>query len=440
MSVKRFYASLAALAVVLGGILTFNVLDGTSQAIARDCDDNAIVRCGAESIAEMQQKINQNTPGDLHTILAAYGLNANMLGSAKMGEARKDGTVVVNGEVVATNSQSIGRQPIAGSHPKVIGGKTYYESPSSTAFLSNSISAFVFFDQNGQFIAALLTSCLNPLTGEPKPKPAYKCDNLKATPAQNKRYDYDFEAAATATGGATITGYTFDFGDGKSVTTTNKTVSHTYEKAGTYIAKVTVSVRVGNETKQVTDPKCTVPITIKEPIAKCNALALRTLSAEQRRYAYDLTYTAENGAVLKTVDFNFGDGTNQTGVTPEGLKNVEHTYAKAGTYTTTATLHFTIDGAVVDKNCEVRVTTNPEMCPLNPTLPKDDPRCAPCPIPGKEKYPKDSPECVTPPVTELPQTGPMDMAMGGMGVTMLVAASYYYLASRREVALSSVSQ
>jgi len=437
--VKKFYASLAVLAIVLGGILTFNVFNGTSQAIARDCDNNAIVRCGAETIGEMQQKINQNEYGDLHTILAAYGLNASMLGSAKMGEARKDGTVVVNGEVVATNSQSIGRQPIAGSHPKVIGSETYYESPSSTAFLSNSISAFVFFDQNGQFIAALLTSCLNPLTGEPKLKPAYKCDNLKATAVPSKRYEYAFDASATATGGATITGYTFDFGDGKSVTTTNKTVSHTYEKAGNYTAKVTISVKVGNETKQVTDPKCAAPVSIKEPIAKCDALALRTISAEQRRYAYDLSYTAENGAILKTVDFNFGDGTNQNGVTPEGLKNIEHTYAKAGTYTTTAALHFTVDGATVDKTCEVRVTTSPEMCPLNPTLPKDDPRCAPCPIPGKEKYPKDSPECVTP-VTELPQTGPMDMAMGGMGVTMLVVAGYYYLASRREVALGTLGQ
>jgi plastocyanin len=438
--VKKFYASLAALAIVLGGILTFNVFSGTSQAIARDCDDNAIVRCGAESIAEMQQKINQNVPGDLHTILAAYGLNANMLGSAKMGEARKDGTVVVNGEVVATNSQSIGRQPIAGSHPKNIGGGTYHESPSQTAFLSNSISAFVFFDQNGQFIAALLTSCLNPLTGEPKPKPAYKCDNLKATLVQNKRYDYDFEAAATATGATTITGYTFDFGDGKSVTTSNKTVSHTYEKAGNYTAKVTVSVKIGSETKHVTDPKCTAPVPIKEPIAACDALRLRTLSAEQRRYAYDVTYTTNNGAELKTADFNFGDGTGQSGVTPENLKNVEHTYAKAGAYTTVATLHFTVDGANKDGTCEARISTSPEMCPLNPTLPKDDPACAPCPIPGKEKFPKNSPECVTPPVAELPKTGPMDMAMGGMGVTMVIAAGYYYLSSRREVALSSLGQ
>ncbi len=349
-----------------------------------------------------------------------------------MGEVRKDGTVTVNGEVVATGAMSIGRQPISGSTPKVIGGKTYYNSPPSTSFRSDSIAAFVFFDGNGQFKAAIITSCGNPVDAHPKPKPAYKCDSL--VPAAVTRLKYNFTANATVSGGAQIVNYTFDFGDGTTETSANKTIEHTYAKAGNYTAKVTVNVKVGTETKPVTGPGCQAPVKILEPQAKCDSLSLRAISLEKRQYAFDLAYTAKDGAVLNTVDYNFGDGTTQNGLSPEDAKTVEHTYAKAGTYKTVATLHFTIDGEVKDVKCEVSITTNPEMCPLNPTLPKDDARCAPCPIPGKEQYPKDSPFCVTPPVAELPKTGPMDMLFGGLGVSSIFAASYYWLMSRRGLA------
>lgn len=351
---RRFYMSLAGIAMLLSGVLMLSVFNGISQAaLPRNCDNNSIVYCGAVDTNELTQKYNENKTGDLPTIYNAYGVNASHFPGAKMGEARKDGTIVVNGEVVATNAHSIGRQNIAGSTPKVIGGKTYYNSPNSTAFLSNSIAAFVFFDANGAFKSYIITSCANPGDATPvppKPKPP------------------------------------------------------------------------------VEKPK--------PPVYKCDALTLRTISTEQRRYAFDLTYTVANGAALKSVDYDFGDGTGQDNVAPEAAKTIEHTYSKAGTYTTTATLHFTVGDAVKDVSCSVTITTSPEMCPLNPTLPKDDKRCAPCPIPGKEQYPKDSPHCVTPPATppELPRTGPMDFVAGGLGISSLIAAGYYWFMSRRDIA------
>jgi hypothetical protein len=352
--------SLAGLAVLLGGLLTVSVFNGTSQAaLPRNCDNNSIIYCGAVDVNELTQKYNENKTGDLAAIYSAYGINAASFGSAKMGEVRKDGTVVVNGEVVATNAYSIGRQNIAGSTPKTIGGKTYYNSPNSTAFLSNSIAAFVFFNADGTFKSFIITSCANP--GDATPKPP-------------------------------------------------------------------------KEKPPVEKPK--------PPVYKCDALSMRMLSGEQRRYAFDLAYTAQNGAVLKTVDYDFGDGTGQEGVAPENAKTVEHTYAKAGTYTTTATLHFSVENTVKDAKCKVTITTSPEMCPLNPTLPKDDERCAPCPIPGKEQFAKDSPYCVTPPVTppELPKTGPMDFVAGGVAMSSLLLASYYWFLSRRDIATALISR
>jgi PKD repeat protein len=431
---RKFYLSLVSLAVVLGGILFLNVFNGTSSAaLPRDCDANSIIYCGAGDAGELAQKYNENKTGDLATIYNSYGISGAMItgGTGKMGEVRKDGTVVVNGEVVATDAMSIGRQHMAGSTPKTIGGKTYYDSPPSTSFRSNSIAAFVFFDANGQFKAAIITSCGNPVTGKPKPKPAYKCDNL--VPAAVTRTKYTFTANATATGGAQIVNYSFDFGDGTTETTTNKTIEHTYASAGNYTAKVTVNVKVGNETKPANGPQCQAPVKIKELQAKCDSLGIRAISLEKRQYEFDLAYTVSEGATLTSVDYDFGDGTTQTGLSADDAKTVEHTYAKAGNYKTTATLHFNVDGTVKDVNCEVSVTTSPEMCPINPTVPKGDVRCTPCDVPGKEQYPKDSPLCATPPA-ELPKTGPTEMIFGGLGVSSVIAAGYYWFGSRRNLA------
>ncbi len=355
---RKFYMSLAGLAVLLGGVLLLNVFNGTSQAaLPRNCDNNSIINCGAVDTNELTQKFNENKTGDLPTIYSAYGINASSLAGAKMGEARKDGTVIVNGEVVATNAYSIGRQQMAGSSPKVIGGKTYYNSPNSTAFLSNSIAAFVFFNADGTFKSFILTSCANPGEGTPKPP----------------------------------------------------------------------------------KPPVEKP---KPPVYKCDALAIRTITTEKRRYAFDLTYTVQNGAALKSVDYSFGDGTGQENVAPEAAKTIEHVYAKDGNYTTTATLHFTVGNEVKSVTCKVSITINPEMCPLNPSYPKDDERCKPCPIPGKEQFPKDSPHCTTPPVTppELPKTGPMDFVASGLGISALFAAGYYWFVSRRDMAAALLNR
>lgn len=433
---RKFYLTLVGLAVVLGSFLLLNVFNGESlAALPRDCDNNSIINCGAGDVNELKQKYNENKTGDLTTIYNSYGISSDMINgsSGKMGEVRKDGTVVVNGEVVATGVMSIGRQAMAGSSPKNIGGKTYHNSPPSTSFRSNAIAAFVFFDGNGVFKAAIITSCGNPVEGHPKPKPTYKCVSLVAAPITRNKYE--FSATASAAGGATIANYTFDFGDGQTVTSNERTVSHTYAAAGNYTAKVTANVTVNGQVVPATGPACQTPVPVKEPKYSCDALAIRAITLEKRQYAFDLTYTARDGAELKTVDYDFGDGTGQSDVTPEATKTVEHTYAKAGTYKTTATLHFSIDNEVKDVKCEVSITTSPEMCALNPTLPKDDERCAPCPLPGKEQYPKDSPYCVTPPpaVTELPKTGPTDMLLGGVGVSSVLAAGYYWFTSRRSL-------
>lgn len=467
---KKFFALFASLTVVVSAVLLFNVMSTNSEAasLPRDCDNNSIIYCGATTPDELKKFFKENKTGDLPAVYSHYGITSSMINgatNANMGEVHKDGRITLNGKVVATGASSIGRKDVYKPSSKVtIGGKTYYQHEPKSTFAVESIKAFVFLDGNGKFIGAILTSCGNPFTGKPTPVPSYKCDSLAAK--KLARDEYTFTAKASAANGATITGYTYNYGDGKTENSTKTSMTHKYAKAGTYTAKLTVSVKVDGKTKTTTSTSCEVKVTVDNPPApvyKCDALGARLIGkAEDRTYAYDLSYTVKNGATLKTVDYDFGDGQKKQGVTPAETKNVQHKYEKGGSYKTVATLHFTVNGATKDVKCETAINTSPDMCPLNPSLPKDDEGCAPCEVPGKEQFPKDSPECyencevpgkedlpkdspecvetpVTPPETpetpetpaELPKTGATDFIGGGLGISALVAASYYWIASRR---------
>lgn len=161
------------------------------------------------------------------------------------------------------------------------------------------------------------------------------------------------------------------------------------------------------------------------PEVRCDAILVERIG--QRKYRYNVRYTATNGASLKTVKYNFGDNSNQTVNTPF---TAEHEYAKAGEYNVTTDLTFAIPGqadkVVTDAKCATTIKTSVEPCPTNPNLPKDSPDCAPCPIPGKEHLPKDSKECVNIPPT-IPSTGMggilgglMGTSAAGYGVTSLI--------------------
>lgn len=406
---RKFSMSLAALGVLAAGILLVNVFGGISKAATpRDCDANAIIKCGAVTAGELKEKYNQNATGDLKTIYNHYGVSADMIAAGgRMGQVYKDGRVVVNGQTVATNAFSIGRQKISGSSPISIGGKQYFQSPNSTAFRSDSISAFVFTDKDGKFIAAILTSCANPVSAtpvppkpKPQPKPEYKCVSLTAN--KISRDTYDFKAVAAASGGAEIVKYHYDFGDGSSKSDVVDTVTHQY-KPGEYVAKLVVDVKVNGIIKQTTGKSCEVPVKVKPQAAyACDTLTPRLIKKEDRSYAFDLKYTATNGASLQTVDFDFGDGQTREGVKPEELGTVTHSFPEKGDFTITTTLHFVTgndEDKVQDDSCQASISISPEVTP--PTVP------------------------------ELPQTGPMDIVGAGLGLGSLIAAGYYWYASRR---------
>lgn len=93
------------------------------------------------------------------------------------------------------------------------------------------------------------------------PAPSYKCEALKVT--QVSRTKFTFTATASAANGATISKYTFDFGDGVKVDSTTNTVTHEYAKDGSYEVSVTVSVMVNGSIVQSTSKECKAGVTVK---------------------------------------------------------------------------------------------------------------------------------------------------------------------------------
>ncbi len=450
---SRFYMGAVSVVAIVAALLVLNMVGTDSQAMSsyRNCDADAILKCGALSEAELLRKYDQNV-GDIRNIYRHYGISrtdiAGTTSDVRTGTVYQDGRVVVDGETVATGAYSLSRVKFTSAgtpRTATINGTRFYEGPSMRIF-TRPVDAFVLF-RDGKFYKAILSSCGNPIIAtpekpEPKPEPVYRCDNLTANKLDRTRYR--FTASATARDGAEIVSHTFTFGDGKSETSSDNTIEHTYAEAGSYRAYVTVNIKVNGKIVHETSKHCKTTIEIEEkpekPVYRCDNLTAKLVGSRERTFAYTLTYTAEGGATLDRVTYDFGDDTSETFDASDAI-NVEHTYGAPGTFTTTATLYFTIDkdGETVEESdtCEVKVTIpKPDDCPLpgKEHLPKDSPECkeTPCPIPGKEHLPKDSPECEeTPP--ELPKTG-FDMFVGGsLGVGSITAAGYYWVASRKNL-------
>jgi len=162
-------------AILLSGILVASVTasaESVSFNTTRNCDDNAVVYCGAMSTSELIKKYN-DTPS-VAKIYDYFGITksdiTNIGKTAQSGSVKKDGEVVLNGKVVATDAITAGREDIAGSTKVTSDGVTFYKRKPSVSFLDNSLSAYIVMN-NGKFQFAILASCGNPVIATPTPTP-----------------------------------------------------------------------------------------------------------------------------------------------------------------------------------------------------------------------------------------------------------------------------
>ncbi|MGH7237085.1 MAG: hypothetical protein ACREGF_00950 [Candidatus Saccharimonadales bacterium] len=184
---KKLMVLLLAVVVVGSGLLAS--VSGNTQAAnitlndARNCDANAIVYCGGMTPSEIQQKYYSNNTeyANIQATYKAFGISASDIdglgGEAQAGLVSADGSVTINGQVVASNAVTAGRQFIAGSQSQTVpasyggGNFTFYQRSTRLSFQSNSLQAFVVM-RSGQFAFAILASCGNPVKATPAPAPA----------------------------------------------------------------------------------------------------------------------------------------------------------------------------------------------------------------------------------------------------------------------------
>lgn len=432
---KVFLLSLLTASALVVGFLGINK---AGADIVRNCDGNAIVKCGAANSSEFIGKVRTDSPGDLHAIYDNFGLAptdySKFVSYARMGMAYRNGTIEVDHQVVATNAWSIGRRPKSYSWNYKIGNKTYYASKPQQNFLSD-IPVMVMFDKNGVMQFAALTACGNPMNGK-KIVPKYSCDLLQKTAVTGKKNTYSFTTKASASNNAKVVKVVYTFGDGTTATETNpaKAVEHTYAKSGTYTAKVTVYVSLpGNQTVTVESANCATQITIAPPFQSCVDLTAFALDAQKRQFRFTVTTNQGNGATLKDASFDFGDNSTADSVSPASENTVvtDHTYAKDGDYTISATVNFSTFEGDKSVNCTTTVHISQEMCAINPSVPANSPECTPCKY--NAQLPANSQSCkppVTPPPS-LPNTGAGDVIGLFVGSTLAASIAYRFLLMRR---------
>ncbi len=464
-------ATVFTLAVAGAAALGHGLQQKTTAAVVRDCKANSIDRvnmnggCGAADASEFIADANANNPGDLQAIYANFGLvpaeYSKFVASARPGVTHKDGTVWVDGRKVADNVWSLGRNRNTHYAQKEyhLGGGTLYASRNQDVFLGDSLPVMVLFDDRGVMKFAVMNDCGNPITEFNPQTPTYTCNDLQKTPT-GELNTYSFTTDASAGNGAVIDHVVYDFGDGSptvSKTNPGEAVAHKYTQPGNWSAKVTVYVKVPGGATQIIAPagNCVKSVKVEAPFYACNYLQVAVVDKDKFQYKFMLKANAGNGATLKSVDFDFGDGNTRNGVKPgtgdDALKVVtDYQYDKAGTYTVTPTLHFatpfgekTIVGA---GTCATKVmpTLPPQPCQPGGTPAPGSPECSPKPCtPGGTPAPG-SPECtppVTPPSTPsptLPNTGAGNV-IGLFGGTSVLAAAAHFLIQKRRLARETVS-
>lgn len=201
------------------------------------------------------------------------------------------------------------------------------------------------------------------------PKPVYSCDLLTPTPVS--RTEFQFTTTATAKYGATITGYYYNFGDGKTVTVPSTTspnvVNHNYTEAKQYNVSVAVIISVDGTTKQVSSQGCQTTVTVKPaPIAAC--IDLKALStADRTRFTLVATANAQYGATIQGYDFSVKDSSGAVVAspsvnTPASTASTDVTVQKDGDYAASVAVR-TSEGVKTSEGCTTTFKVTPAPQP-----------------------------------------------------------------------------
>jgi uncharacterized repeat protein (TIGR01451 family) len=142
------------------------------------------------------------------------------------------------------------------------------------------------------------------------------------------------------------------------------------------------------------------------PAFSCDLLAVEKASDREVKVTKFDT-TAKNGAKFKNAVVDWGDGSDK--LTTDKVTGKTHTYTKDGTYTVSATAHFTVDGkdkTSATEACKQQVIFAPAG--TTPTAPQ---------VEGEN--------------SSMPSTGPGDVIALFLAACFMGAGAYYAVVSRR---------
>jgi len=376
--------------------LGFAMLGGiwlASPSQAAGCNSFNVVYCGTHSMSELQTAYSRTEIKELYK--EWYVTETMVQGGSNMREGVVDanGNITVDGRVVATNAITVQskagtRQPQPQRSYKTSNGYTYYQYTTGQSFVDGpkSYNIYAWFDNNGSFITGVIKDCGNPVWGNPTTppaKPALTCDALQVT--EISRNTFKFSVKATAKGGASITSYTYNFGDSNIKTTNSSEIQYTYAQEGNYTVTITVNGKEAGEVKRQ-NPNCQKTVTVKpEPKIVVCELKTNKYPVEIKESEFDKSKHSKN---------------------PNDCKEAP---AK-------------IKICVIEKK-EIREIKKEEYNESKYTT--DLSKCQETPTPNTPSTPTPSPE--------LPKTGASDAIMSALGLGGLTTATIAYIASRRQM-------
>ena len=166
-----------------------------------------------------------------------------------------------------------------------------------------------------------------------------------------------FDASESEPNGGTIVSYNWDFGDNSApVNTTSPTTTHAYESVGNYTITLTVV-----DSEGLADTVSGSIIVINYPIANFTYSPSYPLVNET--VTFDASASEPDGGTIVEYFWDFGDGTNATGVV------VTHAYKEFGTFLVNLTVTDS-EGLSNSQIQEINVRQHPEATFVySPTLP-----------------------------------------------------------------------
>lgn len=406
------------------GVLSQATAENVSFSSTRDCDANAVIYCGAMSVNQLINRYDNGSGSSsaksIHDIYHYFGIsgtevhkmdNANTSDfSVHAGKVTSSGNVLINGNVVATNALTAGRQYISGSTKVTYNGTTFYVRTPSVSFQSSSLDAFV-VKENGKFAFAILASCGNPVKATPKetPKtPAYNINkevkakgtdewrnNVTVKPGTHVIYRVVVKSTGDAavknlkvwdnlpnhvkyvSGTLTRNGNNASasnfFGDGITVDhlAPGDSITFRFEAIvgpNDTPEKCTDETLTNNGVMNATDlPKKNDTATVNkkcQPKPEYSCIKLSSFQNSRTKYTFTAKANADNGAKIVKYVYNFGDSKTATDKTSKQTSKVSHTYAgnlsTDKTYKVTVTVYVSVNGgtakAVTSAACKTGVT------------------------------------------------------------------------------------